>query len=104
MKISNLKPGMRLYSVEHRKIGNTTRKTAEVYLVLIDYVDEDSFTASWNSNPYKEYTRVPSNWSTRKPYMIPIGFGLRKATAEEKRTLEWVEKPYWKEPKRNDGV
>jgi len=38
MKISSLKRGMRLYSVEHRKIGNTTRKTALVYMVVIGEV------------------------------------------------------------------
>ena len=81
MKISALKSGQTLYSVERQYMGNTLVKTTRVFGVTVTGVSEDgrSFTASWNGNAPHEYRKVPSTWKTRKPILVNDGWSYRLA-------------------------
>jgi len=57
MKIEKLKPGDVVYSVQRRKMGNTTMSTTVVYSVKIMTIDSERrfVIASINGNPPREY-------------------------------------------------
>lgn len=73
MKIEKLKPGMTVYSVTRRKMGNTNISTVSLYLVLIVHVDGEKGTvlASWNNNPVREYHKNTwSKWRIKPPLLM----------------------------------
>jgi hypothetical protein len=63
MKIHTFKPGMTVYSVLKRRIGNTTLSTVNAYTVTIESVDAKKGVvyASWNGNPVRAFSR--RGWS-----------------------------------------
>jgi hypothetical protein len=77
MKINNLKPGMTVYSVERRKMGNTTISTVAVYPVKIVSLDEDRnvVVAIKYCREGRYYRNSWSTWRKNKPMLIrcPLG-------------------------------
>lgn len=68
--ISRIKPNQVLYSVERRKMGNTTLSETVVYQVLVNEVDPDGqfVIASHNGNPARRYSeRAVAKWKVNKP-------------------------------------
>lgn len=78
MRIEKLQPGMVVYDVGHRKMGNTTIPTVCVWSVLIVSVDveERTVVASWNSNPAKPYREgIWSKWRAKRPQLVRMTLG-----------------------------
>lgn len=72
--ISKLKPGQIVYSVERRRMGNTTLTTISVYDVRIIEVHERHVTASWNGNrPQDFYRHEIGHWKVKKPITVETG-------------------------------
>jgi hypothetical protein len=96
MKIEKLLPGQVVYSVERRKMGNTTMKTTSVFKVRIVEIDPEKqwVLASWNGNtPSKFYRRTVGKWREKKPVMIIGNFGSQRlATREEIKAMEQAKK------------
>jgi len=91
MKIEKLKPGDVVYSVQRRKMGNTTIGTTVVYPVQIISIDpENRFViASVNGNPPREYfQRQLATWRKEKPVLIRGILGnYRLATTKDKLAM-----------------
>jgi hypothetical protein len=88
MKIEKLKPEQVVYSVERRKMGNTTMSTVCVYHVKIIEVNllNGYVIASWNGNrAQKFYGRDFKKWREKKPMTVTSPMGrCRLMTREEK--------------------
>lgn len=87
MKITKLKPGMKVHDVGRYKMGNTTMSTVAVWPVYIVSVDEEAgvVVARWNGNQERRYYQNTwSKWRENKPLLISGGMGnQRLATREE---------------------
>jgi hypothetical protein len=87
MKIDKLKPGMLVYSVGRRRMGNTTINTTSVWSVYIVAVDtaKGVVLARWNYNPPQRFNaNVWSKWRLKKPLLVGGPFGsYRLATRAE---------------------
>jgi hypothetical protein len=73
MKIEKLKPGMTVYTVIRRKMGNTNISTVVVYPVTIVSVEIENcaVVASVNGNPnYTYYKSTWSKWRRKPPLLI----------------------------------
>lgn len=73
MKIEKLKPGMTVYTVIRRKMGNTNISTVVVYPVTIVSVEIENcaVVASVNGNVnYKYYKYTWSKWRMKPPLLI----------------------------------
>lgn len=96
MKITDLKPGQVLYDVRSTRMGNTKMRTISVWRVSIKEIDPSGtkFTASWNSNPVRNYYHVPTSWKKKEPFLVTCvnGYGKRRPTkaelAEHKKSLK----------------
>jgi hypothetical protein len=90
MKISKLKPGDVVFSVEKTKMGNTTLKTVSVFRVYIKEVHETHVIASWNGNPARRFGLAAVNkWKEKEPVRIQIRPSYyRLATKEEIAQME----------------
>lgn len=94
MKISALKPGMTVYDVVKRKMGNTTMTTVAVLPVKIVSVDDDKgvVVASWNGNTEQKFRAAAiSKWRKDKPVLVSVGalgMGKRLATREEIKRMQ----------------
>lgn len=78
MKIDKLQPGMIVYDVGRRRMGNTTRSTVGVWRVQIVSVDVDArvVVASWNGNRQRPYgERTWSKWRLEAPHLVPMAMG-----------------------------
>lgn len=93
MKISSLKPGDEVYSVERQKLGNTTISTVAVYSVIVTEVHEDYVMASWNCNQARRYgVRAVGKWKKTRPVLVDIGLGAKRLqTAAEKKAAKAAE-------------
>lgn len=68
--ISRIKPDQVLYSVERRKMGNTTLSETVVFAVRVKEVDPEGrfVIASHNGNPVRRYSeRAVAKWKVNKP-------------------------------------
>jgi hypothetical protein len=87
MQIEKLQPGMVVYDVGRRRMGNTTINSVAVWQITIVSVDASMGTvrARWNYNPEKTYSRRDwSTWRAKAPLLIRGPFGsLRLATRAE---------------------
>lgn len=87
MKFEKLQPGMVVYDVGRRKMGNTTISTVSVWQVHIISVNSADLTveASWNGNPPRRFhSRIWSKWRLSKPILIRSASGrCRLATRAE---------------------
>lgn len=101
MKISAIKPGQIVFSVEKRDSNVLSMskskkrlKTVMVYPVFIKEVNEEEgyVVASWNSNtPKKFYESSVSKWKKEEPMTVKQAFGLvRLATKEEREAAKAV--------------
>ena len=92
MRLSSLKPGMIIYDVGRRKMGNTTLSTVSVWTVEIVSVDLDdgSVVARWNGNPPQTYgVRSITKWRLAKPVLIRGLMGQQRlATREELKAMK----------------
>ena len=98
MKIEKLQPGQVVYSVERRKMGNTTLSTISVFNVCVKEIDPEKrwVLASWNGNPpQKFYLKSVSRWRATKPVLVSSFGGMRQrlATREEIKALKAEESP-----------
>lgn len=59
MKLEKLQSGRAYYTVERRKMGNTTMSCDAVYMVRVIVIHTDGATVSWNSNRHE-------HWSPRR--------------------------------------
>jgi hypothetical protein len=77
MKIESLKPGMTVWSVQRRKMGNTTISTVMVYPVRIIDVDVDNrvVIASCNHNLAEKFYGSEFSWRKNEPYLVRCGLG-----------------------------
>ena len=87
MKFEKLQPGMTVYDVHRRRMGNTTRSTVGVWKIYVVSVDHETkrVTASWNGNPAKTffYGSV-MKWREKEPLLIrSVSGSARLATREE---------------------
>lgn len=76
--ISRLKPGQVVYSIESRKMGNTTASIKVPYEVEIIEVNEaEGFVmASWNNNKARKYYQESiARWRVKKPEPKKTVFG-----------------------------
>ena len=91
MKFEKLKPGMLVYDVQRRKMGNTTISTVCVWPVRIVSVDADGkkVVVSWNGNPEETFSlRSAEKWREKHPVLIEGAFGhARLATREEIKAM-----------------
>lgn len=89
MKISQLKPGMRVWNTMRRKMGNTTVSTIGVYQIYVHSVFEDHVMASWNGNQLKKfYEREIAKWKKDEPITVKSAMGSRRlANREEKKQI-----------------
>lgn len=87
MRFEKLRPGMTVYDVHRRKMGNTTMSTVGLWRVLIVSVDHEAkrLTASWNGNPARTfYPKDVAKWREKEPPLISASFcGARLAMREE---------------------
>lgn len=70
MTINKLKPGMIVYSVGKRKMGNTKMSTTAYWPVKIIAVDIENLKveASWNYNQSRIYSKHEwSKWRLNRP-------------------------------------
>ena len=92
MKIEKLQPGMVVYDIQRRGMGNTTMKTTSVFSVYIREVCASGrrVLASWNGNPPSWfYGRAVSKWREKKPVLIhSISGSSRLATREELKQIK----------------
>ena len=68
--INKLSPGQTVYSVERRRMGNTTIRIGSLFGVKIISVDVENHkvVASWNGNPPKVfYAKSIKAWKVKKP-------------------------------------
>ena len=88
MNIEKLKPGMIVFDVGRRKMGNTAVSTVCVWRVRIESVDIEKglVRASWNGNAVRSFGRSSWNkWRPNAPLLIKTAFGrYRLATREER--------------------
>lgn len=90
MKLTSIKPGMVIYDVQRRRMGNTNMMTHIVYKVHVIEVHDNHIVASWNGNPPTRYfeggvARLKKN----EPVMIRSATGSsRPATRAEKEALK----------------
>lgn len=101
MKLSALKPGQVVFSVEKRDSNILSMskskkrlKTIMIYPVYIKEVNEEEgyVIASWNHNtPKKFYESSVSKWKKEEPLTVKQNFGLvRLATKEERDAAKAV--------------
>ena len=86
MKIEKLQPRHIVYSVERRKMGNTTISETAVFAVRIIEINlvEGYVWASWNGNaPQKFRGRSIAKWRANKPMLVSCGMRWRLATRVE---------------------
>lgn len=87
MKFDRLQPGMVVWDVVKRKMGNTIISTTAVFPVKVVSVDpvSESVMASWNGNAPKKFSgRSIGKWRLNKPLLIHGSHGYaRLATREE---------------------
>ena len=87
MKFDKLKPGMVVYDIGRRKMGNTTISTIAAWTIEVISVDAEARTcvAEWNHNPARTYREADvSAWKENKPFLIRESFGnYRKPTRSE---------------------
>jgi hypothetical protein len=92
MKISQLQPGMQVWNVLRRQMGNTTLRDTAVFSILVKEVDPEGryVVASWNHNqPEKFYRGEVSKWRAKKPITVAMGFGSsRLANREELKLIK----------------
>ncbi len=92
MKIEQLQPGMTVYNVQRRPMGNTTLKTTGVFSVYIKEVDmaAGKVLASWNGNtPQVFRRRAIGTWRKNKPVLVSSGMGSQRlATREELQAMK----------------
>jgi hypothetical protein len=92
MKLESLKPGMIVYDVGKRRMGNTTISTVMVWQVQILDVDLESgrVRASWNGNAPRFYGAGDvKHWRLKEPVLIKSRMGYsRLATREEIRAMK----------------
>jgi hypothetical protein len=96
MDISKLKPGMTVYDVHRRKMGNTNMSTVGVWTVLIVAVDPDGrwVEAKWNGNAQRRYfSSSVKSWRLNKPVLVKSGFGHRLASRAELKALKEKDTP-----------
>lgn len=90
MKIEQLEPGMRVWNVMRRQMGNTTLRDTAVFSILVKEVDPDKrwALASWNGNTAERfYSRDISKWRKNKPVTIENGFGASRLANREELKL-----------------
>lgn len=78
MDINKLTPGMTVFNVSRRQMGNTTLRTVSIFSVTIHSVDLERQTciASWNRNPARTYySRDIRKWREKKPKLVAGVFG-----------------------------
>jgi hypothetical protein len=96
MKFEKLQVGKVVWSVERRKMGNTTHGTTSVFGVCIKEIDPERrwVLASWNGNPpQKFYSRSISKWREKRPRLITSAMGSQRlATRKEIKALKEAEK------------
>lgn len=84
---TKLEPGQIVYSMERRRLGNTTLRTTAVIPVRIVQVYGAYVIASWNGNAPRRFPqRRVSSWKVNKPIMVRIrgrADWLRPATKAE---------------------
>jgi hypothetical protein len=87
MKFEKLRPGMVVYDVHKRQMGNIKISTVGVWSVRIISVDAENqrVTAVWNGNPAKTFPRHEAEkWRGKEPLTIRMAMGnYRLATREE---------------------
>lgn len=92
MDIAKLKPGMTVYDVGRRKMGNTNVSTVCVWPVLIVEVDPEGrwVEAKWNvcNSPRRYFARSVKSWRLNKPVLVKLGWGHRLATRAELKALK----------------
>lgn len=90
MKITALKPGDVVFSVEKVKMGNTNLKTVSVFRVSIKEVHEHHVIASWNGNSPRRFgLNSIAKWKAKEPVRIEIRPCYhRLATKEEIAQIE----------------
>lgn len=91
MKFDSFVPGMTVYDVGRRKLGNTTMSTVAVWAVRIIATDTvmQTVTASWNSNPARiYYAHDYAKWRKSEPVLVKSGWGHRLATRKELKAMK----------------
>jgi hypothetical protein len=95
MKFEKLKPGMVVYDVVRRRMGNTTISTVAVWSVYIVSVDAEKrqVMASWNGNPPRTFGEHGiKKWRKKEPMLIRGALGsARLATREEIKAAKLAE-------------
>ena len=74
--IKKLFPGQVLWSIERRKMGNTTLISESLYEVVVESISEDgkSIMARWNGNPSRRWNeRSVRKLKTIKPVIVSRG-------------------------------
>jgi len=88
MKLEKLKPGMTVYDVGKRKMGNTTLRTVMVWPVKIHEVDlqKREVIASWNCNPSRTFSeRAAGKWKKDPPLLVTHMSGASRLATKAER-------------------
>ena len=92
MKISSLRPGVPVWTINKHRMGNTTIMTISVFEVKIISVAEDgnSFVYSVNGNPERTgYENTATGFRKSKPVTVTSRMGYKRlATREEINKLK----------------
>ena len=90
MKLTSLNPGMVVYDLKRRRMGNTSVVTHCVYKVRVIEVHDNHILASWNGNsPVKIFESGVARLKKNEPVMIRSTMGYsRPATRAEKEEIK----------------
>jgi hypothetical protein len=90
VKISKLQPGMTVWNVQRRQMGNTTLRDTAVFSILVKEIDPEGryVIASWNYNqPERFYSGEVSKWRAKKPITVAMAFGSSRLANREELKL-----------------